>query len=70
MDAKRRPARAAGLVDNLTWTRSLRWITKRALDADAHCSLALAIDGFVHTNLLKQLDVALDRYEARSGSIE
>jgi adenylate cyclase len=37
--------------------------TKRALDADAHCSLALAIDGFVHTNLLKQLDVALDRYE-------
>jgi class 3 adenylate cyclase/TolB-like protein/tetratricopeptide (TPR) repeat protein len=37
--------------------------TKRALDADAHCSLALTIDGFVHTNLLKQLDVALDRYE-------
>ena len=37
--------------------------TKRALDADAQCSLALAIDGFVHTNLLKQLDVALDRYE-------
>jgi tetratricopeptide (TPR) repeat protein len=37
--------------------------TKRALDADAHCSLALAVDGFVHTNLLKQLDVALDRYE-------
>jgi len=37
--------------------------TKRALDADPHCSLALAIDGFVHTNLLKQLDVALDRYE-------
>jgi class 3 adenylate cyclase/TolB-like protein/Tfp pilus assembly protein PilF len=37
--------------------------TKRALDADAQCSLALAVDGFVHTNLLKQLDVALDRYE-------
>jgi adenylate cyclase len=37
--------------------------TKRALDADAHCSLALAIDGFVHTNLLKKLDIALDRYE-------
>jgi class 3 adenylate cyclase/TolB-like protein/Tfp pilus assembly protein PilF len=37
--------------------------TRRALDADGNCSLALAIDGFVHTNLLKQLDVALERYE-------
>jgi adenylate cyclase len=37
--------------------------TKRALDADGHCSLALAIDGFVHANLLRQLDVALERYE-------
>jgi adenylate cyclase len=36
--------------------------TKRALDADPHCSLALAIDGAVHTNLLKRLDVAEDRY--------
>lgn len=36
--------------------------TKRALDADPHSSLALAIDGFVHTNLLKQLDVAQERY--------
>ncbi len=37
--------------------------TKRALDADPHSSLALAIDGFVHTNLLKKLDVAMDRYD-------
>ncbi len=37
--------------------------TKRALDADPHCSLALAIDGFVHTNLLKRLDIALPSYE-------
>jgi class 3 adenylate cyclase len=37
--------------------------TKQALDSDPNCSLALAIDGFVHTNLLKQLDVALQRYE-------
>lgn len=37
--------------------------TKRALDSDPNCSLALAIDGFVHTNLLKRLDVALQRYE-------
>jgi adenylate cyclase len=37
--------------------------TKRALDNDPKCSLALAIDGAVHTNLLKRLDVARDRYE-------
>ena len=37
--------------------------TKRALDADPNCSLALAVDGFVHTNLLKQLDVAEQRYD-------
>lgn len=37
--------------------------TKRALDADAHCSLALVVDGLVHTNLLKKLDVAQDRYD-------
>jgi tetratricopeptide (TPR) repeat protein len=37
--------------------------TRRALDADPDCSLALAIDGFVHTNLLKRLDVALERYD-------
>lgn len=37
--------------------------TKRALDSDPDCSLALAIDGFVHANLLKNLDAALDRYE-------
>lgn len=37
--------------------------TKQALDADPHSSLALAIDGFVHTNLLKKLDVAQERYE-------
>ena len=36
--------------------------TKRALDLDPDCSLALAIDGFVHTNLLKKLDVAMERY--------
>ena len=37
--------------------------TKKALDADPDCSLALAIDGFVHTNLLQRLDVAQDRYD-------
>ena len=37
--------------------------TKRALDLDPHCSLALTIDGLVNTNLLKRLDVAQDRYE-------
>lgn len=37
--------------------------TKRALDADPDCSLALAVDGFVHTNLLKKLDIAQQRYD-------
>jgi tetratricopeptide (TPR) repeat protein len=37
--------------------------TKQALDIDPHCSLALSIDGFVHTNLLKKLDAANERYE-------
>jgi class 3 adenylate cyclase/tetratricopeptide (TPR) repeat protein len=37
--------------------------TKRALDNDPKCSLALAIDGAVHTNLLKRLDLAKQRYE-------
>lgn len=38
--------------------------TRRALDADPECSLALTVDGFVHTNLLKQLDVGQQRYES------
>lgn len=37
--------------------------TKRSLDVDERCSLALTIDGLVHTNLLKRLDVAQQRYE-------
>ena len=35
----------------------------RALDAEPNCSLALTIDGFVHTNLLKRLDIGQQRYE-------
>lgn len=38
--------------------------TRRALDVDGDCSLALAMDGFVHTNLLKRLDLADARYRA------
>jgi len=37
--------------------------TQRALESDPQCSLALAIDGFVHTNLLRKLDTGLERYE-------
>ena len=37
--------------------------TTRAIDVDPGCSLALAIDGFVQTNLLKRLDIAQERYE-------
>ena len=36
--------------------------TKQALDTDPECSLALVIDGLVHTNLLKRLDIAQERY--------
>jgi class 3 adenylate cyclase/TolB-like protein/Tfp pilus assembly protein PilF len=35
---------------------------RRALNADPECSLALAMAGFVHTNLLKQLDIAEEKY--------
>ena len=35
---------------------------QRALNNDPNCSLALTIDGFVHTNLLKRFDVAEARY--------
>jgi adenylate cyclase len=37
--------------------------TRQALDNDPKCSLALAIDGFVHTNLLKRFDIAQERYD-------
>ena len=37
--------------------------TKRALDIDPDNSLALAVNGFVHVNLLKKFDVAEDSYE-------
>jgi adenylate cyclase len=37
--------------------------TKRALDMDPDNSLALAINGFVHVNLLKKFDIAEDSYE-------
>jgi adenylate cyclase len=36
--------------------------TQQALDADPGCSLALAVDGFTHTNLLKRFDIGQDRY--------
>ncbi len=37
--------------------------TRRALDADPDCALALTIDGLVNTHFLKRLDVAQERYE-------
>jgi DNA-binding SARP family transcriptional activator/TolB-like protein len=36
---------------------------RRSVDEDPACAMALAIDGFVHTNLLRRLDIALDRYD-------
>ncbi len=37
--------------------------TQRALDVDPGCSLALAIEGFVHCHMLKDLEGAAQRYE-------
>ena len=37
--------------------------TQRALDVDPGCSLALAVEGFVHCHMLKDLDAAGQRYE-------
>ena len=36
--------------------------TQRALDVDPSCSLALAVEGFVHCHMLKDLDGAAQRY--------
>lgn len=44
-------------------TRLASEYTRRALGMDPDNSLALAINGFVHVNLLKQLDVAQESYE-------
>ena len=38
--------------------------TQRALDADPGCSLALAVEGFVHCHMLKDLEGAAQRYDA------
>ena len=40
-----------------------RQSTRMALDADPECWLALAVDGFVHANLLKDLDSAEASYD-------
>jgi adenylate cyclase len=37
--------------------------TQRALDVDPSCSLALAVEGFVHCHMLKDLDGAAQRYD-------
>lgn len=37
---------------------------RRALNCDPQCTLALSMSGFVHTNLLKQLDVAEEQYDS------
>lgn len=38
-------------------------LTKRALNSDPESSLALAMDGFIHTNLLRRFDIARERYD-------
>lgn len=51
-------------ADKKADTQSALECTRRALDSDPRCALALTIDGFVHTNLLKRLDIAEARYSA------
>jgi adenylate cyclase len=40
-----------------------RDLARRALHADAGCGVALVVDGLVQTTLLRQLDVAQERYD-------
>jgi adenylate cyclase len=51
-------------VDMQTEAKLAQDCTKRALDSEPNNSLALTIDGFVHTNLLKDLETASSRYES------
>lgn len=37
--------------------------TRRAIDADSQCALAWTVDGFVRTNLMRDLDSGLESYE-------
>ena len=50
-------------VDPQRDNRTALSIAGRALDTDPESSLALAIDGLVHTHLLKRFDVARERYD-------
>jgi adenylate cyclase len=36
---------------------------KQATDSDPNCSIAIAMDGWVHTHLLKRFDIAAERFE-------
>jgi|GEM_PF-724985 len=36
---------------------------RRASDSDPNCSLAIAMDGWVHTHLMKRFDIAGERFE-------
>jgi tetratricopeptide (TPR) repeat protein len=36
---------------------------RRARDSDPNCSIAIAMDGWVHTHLLKRFDIAAERFE-------
>lgn len=51
-------------VDRANDTQKALGCTARALDIDAESSFSLTIDGFANSNLLKNVDVARQRYEA------
>jgi adenylate cyclase len=53
-----------GWSENVTQdARAALDLTKRALNSDPESSLALAVDGLVHTNLLKNFEIARERYD-------
>ena len=66
------PARAARVVRRPAAGRTAARCNapRQALDTDPDCSLALAIDGLVHTNLLKRLDIARERYSGHRSEPE
>jgi TolB-like protein len=51
-------------TDNSNDTRRAKDSTARALDLSSDNAFCLTIDGFVHNNLLRRLDIASQRYNA------
>lgn len=57
-----RVTRGLAPSDRVTEARALD-LTRRALDSDPQCSLAMAVEGFIRCHLTKDLDAAANSYE-------